>query len=260
VLTRAKTPGEDLMKRFLALLVACLILSPILVVAQTLVDTSFASGMGGWTGSDGTWVVRNGRLVQTEVAGAMTKCYIRVPQSGVMRYEFDVMYAGGAEQDGQGAFGLHVFVDNLVASKSWGNGKSALFWVTFDPKAYGVNAAGGTAFYGQVYKSLTNIDMNLFPGAYSHVPIPAISPATGLPWMTWVYPIGNYRIPNPNVPVKVKIDVDSAAGEARVWDPVYTNYYYRVPLDKSLTRGDYVVLRTSGVSMSFDNIKVTKLR
>jgi hypothetical protein len=248
------------MKRFLALLVVGLVLSPILLVAQTLVDTTFASGLGGWTGSNGTWAVRDGRLVQSDVAGAMTKCYIRVPQSGVMRYEFDVMYVTGGETDGYGAFGLHVFVDSLIPSKSWGNGKSTLFWVTFDPKAYGVNAQSGTAFYGQVYKSATNIDMNLYPGAYSHVPIPAVSPATGGPWMTWVYPVGNYRIPNPLVPVKVKIDVDTNAGEARVWDPVYTDYYYRVPLDRSITRGEYIVLRTSSVSMSFDNVKVTKLQ
>jgi len=248
------------MKRFLALLVVGLVLSPFLVFAQTLVDTSFASGLGGWTGSNGSWSVRDARLVQSDVAGAMTKAYLRVPQSGVMRYEFDVMYVGGAEQDGYGAFGIHVFADNIIPSKSWGNGKSILFWVTFDPKAYGVNPAAGTAFYGQVYKSTSDVDLNRYPGAYSHIAIPAVSPATGGPWMTWVYPQGNFRIPNPNVPVKVKIDVDANAGEAKVWDPVYTDFYYRVPLDTSIKSGNYIVLRTSSVAMSFDNIKVTKLQ
>jgi hypothetical protein len=78
--------------------------------------------------------------------------------------------------------------------------------------------------------------------------------------MTWIYPVGNFRIPNPNLPVRVKIDVDVNTGEAKVWDPVYTDYYYRVPLDKSITAGQYVILRTSGVAMSFDNFKVTKLQ
>lgn len=248
------------MKRFLALLVVGLVLAPILLVAQTLVDTSFASGLGGWTAGNGAWSVRDGRLVQSDVVSGMTKAFIKVPQSGVMRYEFDVLYVGGAEQDGYGAFGIHVFADNLIPTKSWGNGKSILFWVTFDPKAYGVDSKGGTAFYGQIYKSTSNVDMAKFPGMYSHIAIPADSPGTGGPWMTWVYPQGNFKIPNPNVPVKVKIDVDVSAGEAKVWDPVYTDYYYRVPLDKSIVKGDYIVLRTSSVALSFDNIKVTKLK
>jgi hypothetical protein len=249
------------MKRFLALLVVGLVLTPFLLVAQQpLVQSTFTGSLGGWSAAEGAWSVRDGRLVQTDVANGMTKCYIRVPQSGVMRYEFDVLYAGGAEQDGYGAFGLHVFADNVIPSKSWGNGSSYLFWVTFDPQAYGVDRAAGTAFYGQIYKSASQVDMARLPGMYSHVAIPAVSPATGGPWMTWVYPRGNFRIPNPNVPVRVKIDVDTNAGEARVWDPVYTDYFFRVPLDRTIRSGNYVVLRTSSVSMSFDNVKVTKLQ
>jgi hypothetical protein len=147
------------MKRFLALLVVGLVLTPFLLVAQTLANTDFTSGMGGWTGSNGTWAARDGRLVQSDVNGAMTKAVIKVPQSGVMRYEFDVKYVTGAEQDGQGAFGIHVFADSVLPGKSWGNGKSILFWVTFDPKAYGIDPLGGTAFYGQVYKSANEITM-----------------------------------------------------------------------------------------------------
>jgi hypothetical protein len=176
-----------------------------------------------------------------------------------MRYEFDVLYVDGGEQDGYGAFGLHVFVDSLIPSISWGNGNSYLFWVTFDPKAYGVDKKGGTAFWGQIYKSATNIDMNRLPGPYSHIAIPALSPATGLPWMTWVYPRGAYIIPNPKIPVRVKIDVDANKGEAKIWDPVYAGWFYRVPLDKSVKGGSYVILRTSSVAMSFDNVRVTKL-
>lgn len=249
------------MKRTLALLAMAFVLTPFVVLAQApLVDSTFASGLDGWTAGNGSWAVKAGRLVQADVKDGMTKCYVKVPQSGVMRYEFDVMYVGGGEEDGYGAFGLHVFVDSLIPSISWGNGKSYLFWVTFDPKAYGVDKVGKTAFYGQIYKSTTNVDMWLLPGQYSHIAIPAVSPATGKPWMTWVYPKGNYVIPNPAVPVKVKIDVDADNGEAKVWDPVYTDWYYRVPLDKSIKSGSYVILRTSSAAMSFDNVKVTKLK
>jgi hypothetical protein len=256
------SPREDCMKRSLALLVVAFILTPILVLAQKpLVESGFSSGLEGWTAGNGSWAVKGGRLVQSDVKDGMTKCFIKVPQSGVMRYEFDVLYVDGAEQDGYGAFGIHVFVDSLIPSISWGNGNSCLFWVTFDPKAYGVDKAGGTAFYGQIYKSTTNVNMNLAPGKYSHIAIPAMSPANGQPWMTWIYPRGNYVIPNPNIPVKVKIDVDADKGEAKVWDPVYDGYYYLVPLDKaSLKAGNYVILRTSSVAMSFDNVKITKLQ
>jgi hypothetical protein len=249
------------MKRSLALLVAVFALTPFLAVAQkALVESTFSSGLDGWTAGNGSWSAKDGRLVQSDTVDGLTKCFIKVPQSGEMRYEFDVRYVGGAEQDGYGAFGIHVFADSLIPSASWGNGHSWLFWVTFDPKAYGVDKAGGTAFYGQIYKSTGNIEMALLPGKYSHINIPAVSPATGGPWMTWVYPKGNFVIPNPNVAVKVKIDVDADAGMAKVWDPVYTNYYYTVPLDKSIKAGSYVVLRTSSVAMSFDNVTITKLR
>jgi len=249
------------MKGSVALLVVAFVLTPLLIAAQApLVDSTFSAGLGGWTAGNGSWSVKDGRLAQADVLDGMTKCFIKVPQSGLMRYEFDVMYVDGGEQDGYGAFGIHVFVDSLIPSISWGNGKSYLFWVTFDPAAYGVDKKGGTAFYGQIYKSATNIDMGRLPGMYSHIAIPALSPATGKPWMTWVYPKGNYVIPNPKLPVRVKIDVDADNGEAKVWDPVYVDYYYRVPLDKSIKAGSYVVLRTSSAAMSFDNVKITKLK
>jgi hypothetical protein len=249
------------MKRSLALLVLAFILTPFLALAQkALVESTFTGGLDGWTPGNGSWSAKDGRLVQADIKDGETKCYIKVPQSGVMRYEFDVMYVDGGEQDGYGAFGFHAFVDSLIPSISWGNGNSYLFWVTFDPKAYGVDKVGGTAFYGQVYKSKTNIDMNLLPGKYSHINIPALSPATGKPWMTWVYPKGSYIIPNPKAAVKVKIDVDADNGEAKIWDPVYTDFYYRVPLDKSIKSGSYVILRTSSAAMSFDNVKITKLK
>jgi hypothetical protein len=242
------------MKRFWAILVVVLFFIPVMLSAQrVLLDDSFSRGMQGWTAVNGDWDVVGGRFVPLNARDGMTKAYKRVRQSGLMQYEFDVRYVDGGE-DGYAAFGIHVNIDDVVDRKSWGNGRSYLLWVTFDPMVY-----GGTGFWGQVYLSNEQWEMDLLGDAY-HFEMPVSNPLTGDVYLSWEY--AGFRIPPINVDIPVKIQIDYRTGKVRIKDPIDPTLWWAFYLDKldELGSGNYVALRTSSASISFDNMKVTKLR
>ena len=73
----------------------------------------------------GRWFISGQRLYQTDESARLAKVNIRAPQEGIMYYEFEARYEGGAE-DGHGGFGLHIFVDAAYNNVSWGAGQSYL--------------------------------------------------------------------------------------------------------------------------------------
>lgn len=168
----------------------------------------------------------------------MAQAYMRLPQSGIMQYEFDVKYVDGG-QDMFGAFGFHIGIDKPARGKSWGNGKSYLLWLTFDPKAY-----GGSGVYGQAYRSKSHSVMDMLhnPTAYE-VP------------MSRLKDINLNRMAQYALPVKVRIDYDT--GRVKVWDPVIPNYYYKFSLGGPI-RGGYVSARTNSLAVSFGNFKLSR--
>ena len=222
--------GNSGMKRLLVLLCLLLVIVPAFLFSQS---------MDGWTAAYGDWKMSGGRLVQSSTRAGMAQAYMRLPQSGIMQYEFDVKYIDGG-QDMFGAFGFHIGIDKVAKGKSWGNGKSFLLWLTFDPKTY-----GGSGVYGQAYYSETSSMMDMIhrPTAYQ------------LP-MDRLKDINLDRMAMYSLPVKVRVNYNT--GEVKVWDPVIPNYYYRFSLGGPIRGGSYISVRTNSLAASFGNFKVTR--
>lgn len=132
--------------------------------------------------------------------------------------------------------------------RSWGNGKSLLGWVTWDPKAYGPPGA-----FVQVYESKSNSNMGLytkvFPGAdpVKYGDLIAIDDE----YLDVLYI--DYRIP-------VKIMVDTRTGKGKFYDPFAPDdYYYPFDLGGPIRAGGYFALRTNSVALSFDNVTITRM-
>ena len=212
------------MKRFILFLTV--FLAAVTLFAQVpLPEHQFAAGQWSFVGS---------RLYQKDIKAGLAKMNLRAPQSGPMIYEFNVKYEDGL-LDGHGGFGLHVFVDNAYNGRSWGAGKSFLLWLNYDEKP--VTRGFPTGFTAQIYKSFTNSRMELVESFDLNWALQYIY------WDDLLYP----------VPVKIWINGDT--GEVRVYDPsdpALNDYWYFFINKKELPlRGNWVALRTNGVSLSF---------
>ena len=209
---------------------------------------SFSSGsLGNWEPISGSWRVMNGRLQQLDTREHMAMIVAPVYQSGKVLYEFDVEYIGGGDDDYAG-FGIHVCVNAPSRQRSWGNGRSMLGWVTWDPDAYGPPGA-----FVQVYESESNTKMGLYTGVY-----PGSNPMrygdllpVNREYLNTKYL--SYRVP-------VKIMIDTRTGNGRFYDPFDPDkYYYPFSLGGPIRAGGYFALRTNSVALSFDNVRVTRL-
>lgn len=239
------------MKLVKFLLVALFILVPIALFSQTvLLDETFSSpaSLSGWWATAGDWKVMKGRLYQTDTKETMAMITIPVRQSGTMLYEFDLRYVAGGEDDYAG-FGIHICVNNPSRVRSWGNGRSLLGWITWDPKTYGYPGA-----FIQVYesKSLTNMGLytKIFPGS------DPIAYGDMLPVREEYL---KYEYLDATVPIKILINLDT--GEGRFYDPLDPDkYYYSFYLGGPVKPGNYFSFRVNSVSLSLDNLKITKIK
>ena len=138
-----------------------------------------------------------------------------------------------------GGFGIHVFVDKAWDGKSWGNGNSFLLWLNYDPDPAGEYPKGFTA---QIYKSTSPTKMGLV-GQFD------------LNRYAYLLNASNMGI---SIPARIK--VNGTTGSVWVEDPTLPGYGYRFSLGQSLGRGNYISFRTNSLALSFDDIKVTRLK
>ena len=211
------------MKRFLIFL-ALICAATTLFAQVALPEHQFASGRWGFVGT---------RLYQNDVHSGLAKFNLRVPQRGAMIYEFTARYEDGM-QDGHGGFGIHVFMDTAYNGRSWGAGNSYLLWLNYDKNATGRVHKG---FSAQVYRSRSNSVMDL---------VTSYDLNQYVPYITWA---------DVMQPVNIRIYVNGDTGEVRVYDPSDPtfSYYWFFFLDRRdlPLRGDWIALRTNGVSLSF---------
>ena len=218
------------MKRLIVLLCLLFLVVPTLLFSQDL---------GPWKAAYGDWKMQDGRLAQLSTKAGMAQAYMKLPQSGIMQYEFDIKYIDGGE-DMFAAFGFHIGIDKPAGRKSWGNGRSFLLWLTLDPKAY-----GGTGVYGQAYESDTNSYMYLLhPGDRYMLPADRLEV------------IDLERMSMYSLPVKVRVNYDT--GQVKVWDPLIPDYYYRFGLGGAIRNGNYISVRTNSLAASFGDFKITR--
>ncbi len=210
------------MKKLLAVLVVLGLSVPIF--AQNLLpEHRFASG---------SWSFVGPRLYQNDARAPLAKVNVRIPQNGPMIYAFNARYESGAE-DGHAGFGVHLFADTAHPAASWGTGKSYLLWLNYDENPR--NAAIPRGFSAQVYRSVSHsrmelvhsIDLNQYRGLITPEALAQ--------------------------PLPIRLYMDGATGEVRVYDPTDPTYYYYFYVDKRDVpmKGNWVALRTNGVKMSF---------
>lgn len=227
---------ETQMKR---VMVASLLLAAAFVVSVSAQTVAISVPNRAITPSYGDWVGMNGRLYQESVDNPLAKINFRIPQSGTMEYDFNVRYQGGGFSDMMGGFGIQVFVDNAFNGRSWGDGQSYLLWLNYDQHP----TYGGAGFRAQVYKSTSPSQMVLVPG-YDVALDPSVLTRN-----------------NVSTIVPVKIIVNGDTGNVKVYDPTRsTPYYYQFTLPTAPGNGEYVALRTNSLSVSFGDMKVTKLQ
>jgi hypothetical protein len=210
----------------MVLVLALLVIGTLVFAQVNLPEHRFVSGR---------WATTGQRLYQNDENARLAKMNIRVPQQGAMIYEFDARYEGGAE-DGHGGFGLHLFADSAYDDVSWGAGNSYLLWLNYDENPQ--NRAIPAGLSAQLYRSRTNSVMDLVESfdlnGYASL-------------LTDQYL---------SQPVPFKIIADGNTGEVRVYDPtLLDDTYYVVDLDRRdlPLRGNWVVLRTNGMKLSFSD-------
>jgi hypothetical protein len=231
------------MKGLKVVLVLDFLFSSMFAYSQASVFSDNCSSTRNWMAVSGNWKSVNGRLAQTDAMATIAMATAKAPQSGTMLYEFDVEYIGGGEDDYAG-FGFHIGVSNPSRQRSWGNGRSMLAWVTFDPDVYGWPGA-----FIHVYQSHGPIKMGLYPTGN------IIEDGDSFPVNEEYL---KYEYLAYNVPVKLALDFNT--GKGRFYDPFAPDrYYFPFDLGASIASGDYFTFRTNSVSLSIDNVKISKL-
>ncbi len=233
------------MKHVKVILVLVFLFTAVVAFSQvTLVSDTFdRMSMGDWELLSGNWKVMGGKMYQTDTAENMAMVIIPVKQSGKVLYEFDVSYITGGE-DNYAGFGIHFCINNPSKVRSWGNGQSFLFWITWDPDTYGW--PGG---FIQLYQSATPTRMDLFPEG------DIIEDGDS-------FPIGieYLDVEFLSFAITVRIELDTATGKCYIYDP-FDPYKYRYPFDLGtpIKAGDYFAFRTNSLSVALDNFKVSKV-
>jgi hypothetical protein len=216
-----------MMKRLIILM--ALIGVTVALFAQSLpYEYQFAAGRWGWVGS---------RAFQNDTTSGLAKMNVRAPQSGSsLYYEFNVRYEDGL-QDGHGGIGIHLFADSAYNGASWGAGNSILLWLNYDE--HPVSTGFPRGFTAQIYRSINNSQMEQLDSVDLNQYLPYFDISATVP---------------------VKIWVNGNTGEVRIYDPTdptLNEYYFVVNLADYLPRsafplrGDWVALRTNGISVSF---------
>jgi hypothetical protein len=182
----------------------------------------------------GTWQFVGERLFQNDAKAGLAKVNFKVSQSGAMLYEFNVRYEGGAE-DGRGGFGLHIFGDTAINKASWGSGNSYLLWLNYDENPGTKSIPKGLS--AQVYRSYSHSRMELVDSVDLN---------------KYAYLLTKENL---SAPVPVRLIVNGDTGEVRISDPrdprLKDYFYFYLDLKGVPLKGDYVVLRTNGMALSF---------
>jgi hypothetical protein len=224
-------------KTSILLILAVFLLMPASVFADTIeLSHEFTSELDS-NGEVGDWTIKNDRLYQNDTKERLAKINFQAPQRGTMEYRFTVRYEGGGIEDRMGGFGIHVFVNDPNAKRSWGNGTSYLLWVNYDPKA----TYGKKGFVAQVYESKRAVEMPLLEDYQMKLDASML------------------QRDNLYLDIPVRIQVNGNTGLVKVYDPRRDDYYYKFRLPEAPKRGKYVALRTNSLSVSFDDLEVRRL-
>jgi hypothetical protein len=249
------------MKKVALIFAALLLLIPLALSAQVLVDDEFiGSSTGDWVAGYGDWGVRGGMLIQRDTDTGLARIDRMVRQRGEIEISFVVRYEAGGFEDqmalatGQlhAGFGIHVGVENPPLGRvAWGAGESYLLWLNLDTRAETMQNAMNThfGFRGQVYESVKNSEMDVTP---LNVDIQAALATIGI----------NLTLDDLNqflgtrVPMKIRVNYDT--GRILVMDPTNPTTWFYFDVDPDVLEGNYISLRTNSLAVSFGDIRVVQ--
>lgn len=245
------------MKKVALIFAALLMLLPLALGAQVLVDDDFET-IGDWVPGFGEWGIRGGMLTQRNTETGLARIDRRVPQSGEYEISFMVRYeAGGfadqaALQAGQlhAGFGIHVGVENPPLGRiAWGAGESYLLWLNLDTRTATMRNAMDQhfGFRGQVYESARNSQMDLTP---LNVDIQAALATIGVD--LGINDLDQFLVGQ--IPMKIRVNVDT--GRVLVMDPTNPSTWFYFDVEPSVLRGNYLSLRTNSLALSFGDFRV----
>ena len=181
--------------------------------------------------AEGNWRLSGDRLYQNNTNAGLAKVNIKIPQRGVMTYNFNVRFEGGME-DLHGGFGIHVFADSVFPRKSWGCGNSYLLWLNYDADPVSKDIPRGLS--AQVYKSVSHSRMHLIKS---------------LDLSAYAYLIENA---GPDTLLPVTLMVNGNTGIVRIANPLDPASFFVLDLDTDrILRGDWIALRTNGMAATF---------
>jgi hypothetical protein len=182
----------------------------------------------------GDWHFIGPRLLQDDERARLAKVNLGVHQEGVMLYEFNVRYEGGAE-DGHGGAGIHIFGDARIDRPSWGSGKSYLLWLNYDEHPISGDIPAGLS--AQIYRSTSHSRMTLLYSMDLNEYLAYLDDETL----------------NGSIPFRIVANGDT--GEVRIYDPTEdlssAYFVFHVDKDELPLKGDWVALRTNGAKASF---------
>jgi len=207
---------------------SAILLIAVLCAATFLVAADLPDPRPEW----GEWSQKGDRLHQLDADTGIAKIHWEVPQEGQVLYEFNVRYESGALSDGHGGFGIHIFVDDPARGFAWGDGNSYLLWVNYDENPGSDEIPAGLS--AQIYKSTADDKMELLQS----ISLKSVENMLTAPMLKM------------NIPVKLL--VDGSTGMAYIYDPMNMNlrYPFEIEIDEPMM-GDWVALRTNGISLSF---------
>ncbi len=250
------------MKKVALIFAALLLLLPLMVSAQVIIDDDFST-LGEWVPGYGEWGIRGGMLVQRDTDTGLARIDRMVAPPGVspsgeFEIAFKVRYeAGGFEsqaallaQQLHAGFGIHVGVENPPLGRiAWGAGNSYLLWLNLDTRVEtAMDAREHLGFRAQVYHSVKNSEMAL--GSAYNVDIIAALKAAGI----------NMALADlaafVESPVQIKIRVNADTGRIMVMDPTNPTLWFYFDVDPSVLRGNYISLRTNELAVSFSDFIV----
>ena len=250
------------MKKVALIFAALLLLLPLTLSAQVIVEDDFST-LGEWVPGYGEWGIRGGMLVQRDTDTGLARIDRMVAPPGVVPSgEFEISFkiryeAGGFEsqaallaQQVHAGFGIHVGVENPPLGRvAWGAGNSYLLWLNLDSLVgTAMDAPEHSGFRAQVYRSTKNSEMAL-EEAYN-IDILAALNAYGI--TLYQEDLSRFLAS----PAQIKIRVNFDTGRVMVMDPTNPTLWFYFDVDRSVLRGNYVSLRTNSLAASFSDFVV----
>jgi len=248
------------MKKVILLTGILLLLLPLMLSAQVILSDNFSS-LGEWRAGYGDWKILAGRLVQGDASTGLARIDRPLNASGEYEIAFTIRYLGGGYKtvadlkslNLHAGFGIHIAVDKAHLGKAaWGNGRSYLLWLNLDtrketmakhPEHYG--------FRAQVYRSTSNSRMALVPEM--NVDIAAALGTNLLDMMAYVQQAGFL---SKDVPIRIRVNTNT--GRIMVNDPSNAQMWFYFDLPAANLKGNYVSLRTNGMSAAYDDFSVVR--